>query len=212
MSRFDCIIWDWNGTIIDDAHIACEAVNDILSDLGRPNIDMEQYYHFMRDGMDSYYDYLFYPDKVPFDRITVWFSKYYDERIKTARLHDGAEKVLETLSNMGITQTIVSSSHKEKVRRDAARFGVDGYFDELLGADDLLVGSKVGRARDYIKRRGFDPLRTLVVGDMMHDMEMASEIGAQYIIIPKGHQTARRLTELGAVMISDISEVPEYVR
>ncbi len=212
MSRFDCVIWDWNGTLINDVHIACRAVNDILSDLGRPSIDMAQYYHLMRDGMDRYYEYLFYPDKAPYDKLTVWFSKYYDEHIKTAALHDGAEEVLKELACMGITQTIVSSSHKEKVRRDAARFGVDGCFDELLGADDLLVGSKVERAIDYIERKGFEPSRTLVVGDMIHDVDMAKAIGAHCVIIPKGHQSPERVAELGAEIQPDITALPEFVK
>lgn len=211
MSRFDCIIWDWNGTLVDDVHIACKAVNSILRDLGRREINMEQYYHLMRDGMGSYYDYLFYPDKVPYDKIFLLFSKYYDEYIKTASLHRGTSEVLSAIKDMGITQTIVSSSHKNKVSRDAAAFGIDSYFDELLGADDLLVGSKVGRAADYLKRHGFEPKNALVVGDMMHDAEMAAEIGAECVIIPNGHQSSERLSELNVTMLSDISLLPEYV-
>jgi len=212
MSRFDCVIWDWNGTLMNDACVSCGAVNDMLCEFGRPATDMPTYFHYMRDGMDKYYDYLFYPDKAPFDKLVVMFSKYYDERIKTASLHKGTEAVLEALRSMGITQTIVSSSHKNKVRRDAAAFGIDKYFDEVLGADDLLVGSKTERARLYLERKGFSPERTLLVGDMTHDMETAAGIGAHCVVIPKGHQTRELLESKGANMLSDITDIIEYVK
>ncbi len=211
MSRFDCVIWDWNGTLINDVHIACGAVNDILNDLGRPLIEMSDYYHYMRDGMDHYYDYLFYPDKAPFDKLVVWFSKYYDIRVRTASLHEGTADVLETLQKMGIKQAIVSSSHKDKVRRDAAAFGIDGFFDEMLGADDLLIGSKTERARLYLEKNGIFPERTLVVGDMTHDRDTAEGIGAEYVVIPKGHQTKALLESKGVNLISDIKDVIELI-
>lgn len=212
MSRFDCVIWDWNGTLIDDAHIACGAVNDILDDLGRKNIDMDDYYHLMRDGMDHYYDYLFYPEKAPFDKLAVWFSKYYDERVKKAALHDGADKVLKALKKMGIMQSVVSSSHKDKVRRDVSAFGIDMYFDEILGADDYLVGSKTERAKLYLEKKGISPGRTLFVGDMTHDRDTAAGVGAEYVIIPKGHQSAALLESKGLRLISDITDVVQYVK
>ncbi len=212
MSRFDCVIWDWNGTLINDAHIACAAVNDILCDLGRKNIDMDDYYHLMRDGMDHYYDYLFYPEKAPFDRLVVWFSKYYDERIKNASLHEGTVNVLKTLRDMGIVQAVVSSSHKEKVRRDTCAFGIDSYFDEVLGADDLMIGSKTERARLYLERKGISPERTLFVGDMTHDRDTAAGVGAEYVVIPKGHQNRALLESKGVKLITDITDVIEYVK
>lgn len=211
MRKYDCVIWDWNGTLINDAHIACAAVNDILNDLGRPNIDMNDYYHLMRDGMDHYYDYLFYPDKAPFEQLVVWFSKYYDIGVKNACLHEGVIDVLKTLSENGVNQVIVSSSHKDKVRRDAAAFGIDGYFDDILGADDLLIGSKTERARLYLERKGIAPERTLVVGDMTHDRDTAEGIGARYVVIPKGHQNESVLKAKGINTISDVREVVEYV-
>ncbi len=212
MSRFDCVIWDWNGTLIDDAHVGCEAVNDMMDELGRPRIEMSDYYHYMRDGMDHYYDYLFYPDKAPFEKLVVLFSKYYDIRIKNAALHNGVQEVLSALSGMGIVQVIVSSSHKDKVRRDASVFGIDGYFDEILGADDLLIGSKTERARLYLERRGISPERTLVVGDMTHDRDTAKGIGADCVVIPKGHQSEELLVSKGIKTVPDITDIVEYVK
>ncbi len=211
MSRFDCVIWDWNGTLIDDVRIACGAVNDILDQLGREPIDMNDYYHLMRDGMDHYYDYLFYPDKAPFEQLVVWFSKYYDNRVKTASLHSGTYETLSKLHQAGVLQTIVSSSHKDKVRRDASAFEIDEFFDEILGADDLLIKSKTERAKLYLERKGISPDRTLVVGDMIHDMETAAGIGAECVIIPKGHQSESVLVKKGAAVIKDISEVVSLV-
>ena len=212
MSRFDCVIWDWNGTLIDDARVGCEAVNDMMDELCRPRIEMSDYYHYMRDGMEHYYDYLFYPDEAPFDKLVVMFSKYYDIRIKNAALHDGAKEVLSALSDMGIVQAIVSSSHKDKVRRDAAAFGIDRYFDEILGADDLLIGSKTERAGQYLERKGIAPERTLVVGDMTHDKDTAVGIGADYVVIPNGHQTKELLISKSIKTVSDIKDIAEYVK
>ncbi len=211
MRNFDCVIWDWNGTLIDDVEIALGAVNDTLSKLGRPHIDLADYYKCMRDGMSRYYEYLLYPDSLPYDELTKLFSEFYDRRVENAHLHKNAESVLRKIKRENISQVIVSSSHNYKVKRDVERFGIGEYFDELLGADDLLVGSKVERAKNYLERHGFERSRTLVVGDMVHDVEMANELGVPYVIVPKGHQNEQRLKELKAVMIADISEVAEML-
>lgn len=211
MSAFDCIIWDWNGTLIDDLDIAVGAVNDTLDLYGMPHIGRKEYYSFMRSDIRTFYSFLFDYEKVPYETLTAHFSRFYDERIASAHLMKNAEETLKRVKEKGVLQVIVSASHIDKVVRDTAHFAIDGYFDEILAASDNLVNSKIDRAAQFLKRRNIQPNRALVVGDLLHDMEMAQAIGAQCVLIPNGHQPKALHEKAGAAVLNDISMVPDMI-
>lgn len=211
MRKFDCVIWDWNGTLIDDLKIALEAVNDTMDVFDRPHMDVYRYYDLMRTDVRGFYEQLFDLSKVPYERLTAYFSMFYDQRVKKARLMEGAAEVLKTLNEAGVKQAIVSASHRDKVKRDTARFGINGFFADILGAADHLVGSKASMANGFILENKFDLDRVLVIGDLLHDAQMADKLGTRHVIIPNGHQTAEYLSENGVTILDDISYVPEFV-
>lgn len=211
MRRFDCVIWDWNGTLIDDRDIAIGAVNDTLDIYGMPHIDREKYYSFMYADVRTFYSFLFDYDKVPYETLTGHFSHFYDERIANAHLMKNAVEALQSVKEAGVLQAIVSASHIDKILRETKSFGITEYFEEILGASDFLVNSKVERAAQFLERRGISPHRTLVVGDLLHDKDMADAIGAQCVLIPNGHQPRALHEKSGACILDDISLVPSIL-
>lgn len=51
----------------------------------------------------------------------------------------------------------------------------------MLGAEDYLAGSKLERAKQYISKNCIEPSSVLVVGDLLHDYEMAQSVGADCV-------------------------------
>ena len=64
------IIWDWNGTIVDDAGIALDAVNDMLREQHRPEITLEEYRNAMDTPILRFYEQFFDMKATDFNRIT----------------------------------------------------------------------------------------------------------------------------------------------
>lgn len=66
-------------------------------------------------------------------------------------------------------------------------------------------------AVNWMAARGLDPVRTLFVGDTVHDFEVASACGADCLLVAAGHQSEERLRATGAPVLRTLSEVPDYV-
>lgn len=205
------VIWDWNGTLHDDARASWESVNDMLARRDMPLITFEQYSSYVETPIIGFYRHIFDLEKISFDQIAEEFHSGFDIHMKTRGLMPGAAQVLERFSSAGIRQVIVSSSEKGWLMRYAERYGILDYFDEVLGADDLEAGSKIDRARSYIERCGIDPQNTLVVGDLLHDAEMAQAIGARCALVAKGHQLRQHLEPSGQLILDDITELVPMV-
>ncbi len=201
------IIWDWNGTLHDDARASWESVNDMLARRDMDPITFEQYSSYVETPIIGFYRHIFDLDKISFDQIAVEFHSGFDLHMKGRGLMPGAVEVLDAFRDAGIKQVIVSSSEKGQLMRYAESYGILDRFDAVLGADDLEAGSKIDRARSYIERCGIAPQSTLVVGDLLHDAEMAQAIGARCALVAKGHQLRRHLEPGGSLILDDISEL-----
>ena len=86
---------------------------------------------------------------------------------------------------------MLSSSEQSQLERLLKHYEIDGYFDSVLGADNLLAGSKVERAEKFIEEHGVDASKAVVVGDL------AKAIGSQCLLITSGHHDRARLESAG---------------
>lgn len=207
MNTVELVIWDWNGTLQDDARAAWESVNDMLSRRDMPLITFEQYSSYIETPIIGFYRHIFDLETITFEQIAKEFHEGYALHMQGHGLMDGALQVLDRLQDAGIKQVIVSSGEKNWIMSYAGRYGILQYFDAVLGADDLEAGSKVERARAYMEQCGVEAQHTLVVGDLLHDAEMAHAIGARCLLVAKGHQIRAHLEESGQPVTDDITGV-----
>lgn len=205
--RYSHIIWDWNGTLLDDVGIALASVNAMLARRGEKPITMAQYYDYIGIPIRKFYERVFDLDTVNYDEILKEYNQGYEERLRTAGLSAGAEEVLELLRAAGVRQTVVSSCEQNQLKRYIRHFGIASYFDAVLGSEDFLAGSKVERARSFLQGRGIEPREVLVVGDLEHDREMANAIGANCVLVSTGHQSAETLKKCAVPVYSSVRDV-----
>ncbi len=209
--KADLVIWDWNGTLQDDARAAWESVNDMLRRRDMPLITFEQYSSYIETPIIGFYRHIFDLSVVSFEQLAKEFHEGYAVHMQGRGLVENAVPVLEKLRDAGVRQVIVSSGEKNWIMSYARSYGILGFFDAVLGADDLEAGSKVERAAAYMKQCGADPRRTLVVGDLLHDAEMAAAIGAECLLVAAGHQIREHLEPAGVPVADDITGVVEAV-
>lgn len=203
------VIWDWNGTLIDDGQASFESVNDMLSRRNLPLITFDQYSSYIETPIIGFYRHIFDDlDSMDFSLISREFHEGTALHMRTHGLMSGAEAVLEQLSATGIRQVIVSSCEKGMLAEQTQKYGVAKYFDAILGADDFHAGSKIDRAKEYMARCGISPEQTVNVGDMLHDTELSRAVGAKCILIAKGHQTRADLETSGELILDGISQIP----
>ena len=143
MARYHTVIWDWNGTLADDADASLLAVNDMLSRRDMPPITMAQYYEYIDTPISRFYAHLFDRNEVPMSVISVEFAEGYARHFQG--LHPGARELLQKLKDAGMDQIILSSNHLESTEAQLRRFDIRDYFSQVLGAADRLASGKVQR-------------------------------------------------------------------
>ena len=209
MGTYKVVIWDWNGTLADDAKTSLLATNDILRRHGKQPINMEQYYEYIDTPISKFYEHLFDLNEVPMAVIGKEFYEYYPKYFPG--LHAGAEALLEELRRAGMVQVILSSAHRKNIEQDAERFGILPYFDAILAADDLLAESKVERGLAWIAEQEISPADMVMIGDTLHDYETARAMGVDCILCAIGHQAERDLKTAGAPVVTAFSQLSELL-
>jgi len=118
-------------------------------------------------------------------------------------------EILSYFSEKGINQYIFSSSQNRFIEPTLSQFGIDGHFKTVLGAKDCYVGSKAERTRDYLLSNSISPEEALFIGDMVHDSDVASFIGADCILISSGHQSESALLNTGRRVVPSLKSLFE---
>jgi len=200
------VIWDWNGTLLDDTRAAVDALNEMLARRSLPPITIEFYRENFAFPVRPFYEAIGVDlDNEDWDSLAQEYHETY-RRQKGASLAAGARETIDALHAKGIGQSLVSALEQERLLRDVERFGLAGCFEYVCGTDNLDGASKLDRARDLAER-----LRTIhgreinlvLVGDALHDKETADAIGARCVLFAGGSHSARRLEAVGPT-VSDL--------
>ena len=85
------------------------------------------------------------------------------------------------------------------------------YFDRLLGLGDIYAKSKVEIGLAYLKEEGFDPARAVMIGDSVHDFEVAQALGVGCVLQSGGHQPAETLRKTGAPVVAGLREAAALI-
>ena len=203
------ILWDWNGTLLNDVSIAIECVNALLTKLGRPHTDLAEYHAMMDVPLRKYYENLLGdPLPISYEECTRIFQENYALRAHRATLTTGAPEMLEYLQQCGIRQYIVSAFEKTRLLKSVRSFGIADYFTEISGDDDIHVGSKSLRAARIVA--GIDPTRVLYIGDTKADFITAREVGCDCILFSGGHQPAAVLRTFGCPVMDSLCDLRKY--
>ena len=212
MEKTQYIVWDWNGTLLDDVPTCVRVMNGMLRRRGLPLLTRERYREIFTFPVREYYRLAGLDlDREPFEALAVEYIGEYNRRALGCGLYPGAEGVLRRLADAGYTQIIASASERGALARQVEARGITAYFQALLGVGDSLGTTKAGLARDYLRQRGASPADAVFVGDTLHDWEVAAAMGCACVLIEGGHQSRARLEGTGADLLEDIAQLPSYL-
>ena len=204
--RYHNILWDWNGTLIDDAVTSLNCVNDMLTEMNKPLISLEQYYTYVETPIIGFYKHILSEDELDFPVISKSFHDSYNRRIKETFLSPDTENVLKILKENGAKQYIITATKEESARNLTKQYGVEEYFDGIFGADNTLAESKVERAIKFFGSNNIDHNDTIFIGDTLHDLETANALGVDCILVTFGHQGKEITENSGAVTVDTLKD------
>lgn len=212
MSRYRHIIWDWNGTLLDDVQACADAINILLARRGMPAITLEQYLNVFAFPVRNYYLKLgfdFTRDR--WDDVAVEYHKAYAQTSATSPLRPGTFAALNLLKARGIGISVLSACELRLLKNMMAQRGVLDYFEHIYGLSDLFAHSKLDLGRALLKHAGLSPMDTLMIGDTSHDHEVAQALGIPCLLMSGGHQAETKLTGLGCRILPDYDRVISHI-
>lgn len=207
--KYTHILWDWNGTLIDDLDISIECVNILLDELNLERTNIDEYKDMMDTDIKKYYKRLFESRNrpTPYELCAQNYHENYTLLIDKARLSRGAKEILEFFRNTGAKQYIVSAFEENALKEHVRKFGIEEYFEQISGCDDIHAGPKDKRALELIN--GIDKDKILYIGDLETDFETANAVGCDCVLYSGGHQPREFLEKFGCPVIDNLIELKE---
>lgn len=207
------VIWDWNGTLLNDVNLNCALMNRMLRRRGMPAIpNLSRYRELFRFPIREYYRAAGFDfARESYEELAAEYLAEYPEESLRCPLAEGAEEALEAFCQAGLSQNILSAAETGCLTRQLEHLGLVGRFDRVLALDNGYGGGKIELGRRWLSECGTDPGQTVLIGDTDHDWETARALGCRCILTAAGHQSRKALERLGVPVLDSLYEVREWV-
>ncbi|MEG1524759.1 MAG: HAD family hydrolase [Clostridia bacterium] len=208
-NKLKLMIWDWNGTLLDDTELCYSIANLMRMERNmEPLLQVDSYREMFGFPVIDYYRRMGYTfETESYEDISVEFVNRYADMIHTCLLQPHVQETLAEIQRRGIVQVLLSATGADRLAGQVEQFGLAGYFDEIIGGDNNLAHGKVDKAKALLARSGIQPSEALLIGDTDHDREVAAAVGCQCALLTSGHQLPSHLNTLGVPLLSDVQEV-----
>ncbi len=207
--QYSHVIWDWNGTLLEDMHMCIEAMNQLLAAKGLPCMSgIDAYRKLFCFPVQIYYSRLNFNFNLdPFETLAHTYIENYARCLHKAQLYQGAQEVLKRMHEAGMKQLVLSASQQESLESQMQPFPIHHYFEAVLGIDNPYAASKVDRAKQWMAQNQVNPCKVVCIGDTVHDFEVSQALGCGCILIANGHQSLEMLQTTAATIVGCIQEV-----
>ncbi len=188
------VIWDWNGTLLNDLDHSVAIANQLLSDHQLPLIDRDYHRQVFGFPVQNYYATLGFDfEKESFASLCERFVDKFMAGVHQLPLVESTEKVLRILHTNGVKQSVLSATDQFNLDKMINDFNLNGIFSHVYGIEDKLAASKIERGHELIKISKIPLEKTIIIGDTLHDLEVAKALGIEALLVGHGAQCALRL-------------------
>lgn len=207
------IIWDWNGTLLDDVHLCIDIVNGLLKSHNNRQLDLDTYRTVFDFPILTYYQRVGFDFSIEtFEALCDKFISTYHRRVVECGLQEGAVAILEALQQKGLQHSVLSAAEQKGLDMMVDKFRVRHFFGEVVGLSDNFARSKVENGKQLIQRLDMPPQQVLFIGDTYHDFEVAESIGVDCVLIPNGHHSIEKLKKSKAEILQNLSDLPTFLK
>ncbi len=202
------IIWDWNGTLIDDSWLCVEIINELLVKRGMQKISMQKYQDVFGFPVKDFYEKIGFDfSKEPFHISATEYNNEYNRRRFQCNLQDGVPEALSFFQDAGLSQSLLSASQKNALEEALVRYSLTSFFSSVNGLNDHYAESKVEIARKLFYQIGLPKDEIVIIGDTTHDFEVASALGIDCILFCGGHHSRDKLELCGVPVLDSFDEI-----
>ncbi|MER7952994.1 HAD hydrolase-like protein [Streptomyces sp. NPDC096079] len=202
------LVWDWNGTLLDDIGAVIGATNAAFAELGLESITLERYRDLYTVPVPKFYERLM--GRLPTDEEwTVMdgvFHRHYWERAESCGLTTGAAELLAARQRSGLTQSLLSLAPHAELIPLVRRHGIAERFVRVDGRPDTSTDGKSGHMVRHLAALGVPAERVVVIGDAADDAVAAAHVGARAVLYTGGSHSRASLSRVGVPVVDSLAE------
>jgi len=207
LSNYKHIIWDWNGTLLNDVGLCVDIVNNILVKKNLNPLSIIEYKNIFTFPIRNYYERAGFDfSQYTFEEVGLEWMHEYERRRLECMLHSGVTETLMLLKENRIGQSILSAYPHNTLLEIIAHFSLNDFFTHIVGLDNIYATSKVELGKALMKKISNGNGKVLLVGDTEHDCEVAEEIGTDCVLIADGHQSKQKLLACNVPVFDSLLE------
>ena len=216
--RAVCI--DLDGTLLDTIPDLAAAANGMLADLSLAALPEQRIRQFVGKGVEVLIQRTLAAAGVATDDAgaagarTSFFANYRRLNGSRSALYPGVAQGLRGLRGLGLKLACVTNKPAEFVDPLLQRFGIEGFFDFVIGGDTLpFKKPHPGQLLEACRRWAFEPAQVLAVGDSFNDAEAARAAGMPVYLVPYGYNEGRSVHAADVDgIVSSLSELSSLLQ
>lgn len=192
------VVYDWNGTLLDDVGISFDCFLITLEMLGAKPPTLEEYKNNYDIPIRRLYMASGVPEQLFLEKINGVFHTFYShykQRADKAVLRSGVADTLSSLHGKNVKQIIASNDIGDRIKHQITRLSINDFIHDVVAFSDM-ESRKVPKGellKQYMKREKIPAHNAVMVGDVMEEIQIARELGMASIAITDGYVTESRL-------------------
>ena len=213
--EFELLVFDWDGTLVDSIGriVACTVAS--LRDAGLPPVDERRVRMSIGLGIRTMVE-RFVPgcDDATFERICdAYRSHWHETYSRDPVLFDGAREALLELERDGYLLAVATAKSRWGLASDLEATGLESMFHSTRTADESRSKPNPAMLLEILDDLGVRAGRALMVGDTVHDLQMAVNASVAGLGVTSGSHDRRELEEVPALdYLESVSSMPEWLR
>jgi phosphoglycolate phosphatase-like HAD superfamily hydrolase len=202
------VIWDWNGTLVDDLPAVVAAVNVSLADLGAPSIDAEGYRTHYTRPVRVFYDRLLQRSVSDgeWSRIDEVFHVAYGDLLDQIPLTADAAAAIARIEGAGATQSILSMWWHDELAPEVERRGLDTFMRRVDGNTRGAGDTKERLLVAHLELLALTNGAAVLIGDALDDARAAQAAGVRCVLYDGGSHHREELEAAGLPVVSSLVE------
>ena len=203
------VVWDWNGTLLDDFDLTAQIARGTLSSLGVPGITGERIRADFKRPFSDFYASLFGRPvtDAEFAYIRDRYESEYHARLFELELQPDALEAMDLLATRGATQSLLSMAPDDQLQQLVDHHRIRSRLVSVEGSPRRdSDGRKAERLISHLEAIGADPRASVVIGDTVDDQEAAVAAGAGAVLVTTGSTSRSSLEATGAAVSDTLLE------
>jgi phosphoglycolate phosphatase-like HAD superfamily hydrolase len=200
------VVWDWNGTLLDDFALTARIASVTLAELGVPGVTAQDVRSSFSRPFRTFYSRLLgrAVTEDEYAYIRRCYERDYDAEVFEMPLRTDAAHALDHLAPQA-TQSLLSMAPDAQLQALVDHHGLRHRFVRVDGSPTTNSdGNKASRLATHLAAMGIDGTQTVLIGDTVDDHEAAHACGAATVLVTCGSQSRTALEATGAPVAENL--------